>query len=151
MHLSNRPGNTCATTPTDSSLPKDLAYSTDGERREIPVTDLPTEQIFLDIGAATMATFEAELLAAKTIFVNGPPGVYEQPELASGTRAIWRAVAESPGYSVIGGGDTVTAATKFVDLEDIDYVCTAGGAMVRVSVGHPASSHRGHGESSRSG
>ena len=112
-------------------MPKDLAYATDGERREIPVTDLPTEQIFLDIGSATMATFEAVLLAAKTIFVNGPPGVYEQPEFAPGTRAIWRAVAESPGYSVIGGGDTVTAATKFVDLEDIDYVCTAGGAMVR--------------------
>ena len=112
-------------------IPKDLAFATDGERREIPVTDLPAEQIFLDIGAATMATFEAELLAAKTIFVNGPPGVYEQPELAAGTRAIWQAVAESPGYSVIGGGDTVTAATKFVDLDNIDYVCTAGGAMVR--------------------
>jgi len=112
-------------------IPKDLAFATDGERREIPVTDLPAEQIFLDIGSATMATFEAELLAAKTIFVNGPPGVYEQPEFAPGTRAIWQAVAASPGYSVIGGGDTVTAATKFVDLEDIDYVCTAGGAMVR--------------------
>ncbi len=112
-------------------MPKDLAFATDGERREIPVTDLPAEQIFLDIGSATMATFEAELLAAKTIFVNGPPGVYEQPEFAPGTRAIWQAVAASPGYSVIGGGDTVTAATKFVDLEDIDYVCTAGGAMVR--------------------
>ena len=78
-----------------------------------------------------MATYEAELRGAKTIFVNGPPGVYEQAEFAAGTRAIWRAIAASPGYSVIGGGDTVTAAASFVDTADIDYVCTAGGAMVR--------------------
>ena len=48
-----------------------------------------------------------------------------------GTKTILKAIADTHGYSVIGGGDTVTAATRYVDLNKIDYVCTAGGAMVR--------------------
>jgi phosphoglycerate kinase len=63
--------------------------------------------------------------------VNGPAGVYEEKLFEDGTRAIWKAIAGARGYSVIGGGDTVSAAAKFVELKDIDYVCTAGGAMVR--------------------
>ncbi len=117
--------------PGRISMPLDLAYAESGQRREIAVGDLPAEHLFLDIGERTIAAYEAELRGAKTIFVNGPPGVYEQAEFAAGTRAIWRAIAASQGYSVIGGGDTVTAAASFVDTADIDYVCTAGGAMVR--------------------
>lgn len=117
--------------PGRISMPLDLAYAESGQRREISVEDLPAEHLFLDIGESTIAAYEAELRGARTIFVNGPPGVYEQAEFAAGTRAIWRAIAASPGYSVIGGGDTVTAAASFVDTADIDYVCTAGGAMVR--------------------
>ena len=117
--------------PGRVSMPLDLAYAESGQRREIAVEDLPLEHLYLDIGERTIAAYEAELRGAKTIFVNGPPGVYEQAEFAAGTRAIWRAIAASSGYSVIGGGDTVTAAASFVDTADIDYVCTAGGAMVR--------------------
>jgi phosphoglycerate kinase len=71
------------------------------------------------------------IAGAGTLFVNGPPGVYENELFENGTKAIWNAIAAADGYSVIGGGDTVTAATKYVDLNDISYVCTAGGAMVR--------------------
>ena len=117
--------------PGRISMPLDLAYAESGQRREIAVKELPAEHLFLDIGERTIAAYEAELRGAKTIFVNGPPGVYEQEEFAAGTRAIWQAIAASPGYSVIGGGDTVTAAASFVDTAEIDYVCTAGGAMVR--------------------
>ena len=117
--------------PGRFGIPLDLAYDAGGERQEIAVTDLPVEEVFLDIGAHTIDTYTAEIGSAKTLFVNGPPGVYEQAPFAAGTRAIWRAVAASPGYSVIGGGDTVTAAAKFVATTDIDYICTAGGAMVR--------------------
>ncbi len=117
--------------PEKILMPVDLAYASGGERREIAVEDLPAEHLFMDIGARTAAAYEAEIHAAKTLFVNGPPGVYEQAPFAAGTRAIWKAVAASPGYSVIGGGDTVTAAAKFVGARGIDYVCTAGGAMVR--------------------
>ena len=117
--------------PGRIAMPLDLAFAESGERREIDVGDLPAEHLFLDIGARTISAYQAKLRAAKTIFVNGPAGVYEQAEFAAGTRAIWRSIAASPGYSVVGGGDTVTAATHFVALRDIDYVCTAGGAMVR--------------------
>lgn len=117
--------------PGRIAMPLDLAYAESGERREIAVAELPAEHLFMDIGERTTAAYEAELRAAKTIFVNGPPGVYEQAEFTAGTRAVWRAIAASPGYSVIGGGDTVTAAASFIDTADIDYVCTAGGAMVR--------------------
>jgi len=113
------------------SLPADLAYAVNGERQEILVEDLPAEQMFMDIGAKTIAAYEKAIGDAGTLFVNGPPGVYEDPLFEDGTRAIWNAVAAASGYSVIGGGDTVTAAAKFVDLAEIDYVCTAGGAMVR--------------------
>ena len=112
-------------------MPSDLAYRVDGQRREIPVENLPAEQMFMDVGSRTISDYEAEIAEARTLFVNGPPGVYEEAQFEDGTRSIWRAVAAARGFSVIGGGDTVTAAKKFVDLDNIDYVCTAGGAMVR--------------------
>jgi len=113
------------------SMPSDLAYSVDDERQEIRVENLPADQMFKDIGSRTIADYEAAIRGASTLFVNGPPGVYEEPQFERGTKAIWNAIAAASGYSVIGGGDTVTAAAKFVDLDDIDYVCTAGGAMIR--------------------
>lgn len=111
--------------------PSDLAYEENGVRREIAVDNLPAEHMYMDIGATTIKTYEKVIAEAKTLFVNGPPGVYENELFEVGTKAVWNAIAAADGYSVIGGGDTVTAATKFIDLGDIDYVCTAGGAMVR--------------------
>ena len=113
-------------------LPVDFAYEKDGVRVELDLEDLPNDQaMLLDIGAKSVGIFEDELMKAGTIFVNGPAGVYENPIFAYGTDKIWNAIANSPAYSVIGGGDTVTAAAKFIDLNSINYVCTAGGAMVR--------------------
>lgn len=113
-------------------LPVDFAYEKDGVRVELDLEDLPNDQaMLLDIGAKSVGIFEDELMKAGTIFVNGPAGVYENPIFAYGTDKIWNAIANSPAYSVIGGGDTVTAAAKFIDLKSINYVCTAGGAMVR--------------------
>ena len=111
--------------------PLDLAFEGNGSRQEIRLGDLPREHMYMDIGAATVAAFEEEIGSAKTLFVNGPPGVYENELFEAGTQAIWKAIADAPGYSVIGGGDTVTAAARFIDLKKINYVCTAGGAMVR--------------------
>lgn len=112
-------------------VPLDLAYEENGKRCEISVEALPAEKMFMDIGAKTIAAYAAVIRSAGTLFVNGPPGVYENELFENGTKAVWNAVAAADGYSVIGGGDTVTAAAKYVDLSNINYVCTAGGAMVR--------------------
>jgi phosphoglycerate kinase len=112
-------------------FPLDLAYEVDGKRHEIAIEDLPTEQMFKDIGNKTITQYCEIIENAKTLFVNGPPGAYEESSFEDGTSRILNAIANSQGYSVIGGGDSVTAATKYVDLEKIDYICTAGGAMVR--------------------
>jgi phosphoglycerate kinase len=66
-----------------------------------------------------------------TLFVNGPAGVYEEAAGAVGTRELWNAVADAPGYSVIGGGDSVAAAARFDVKDRMGYVCTSGGGMVR--------------------
>ena len=113
-------------------LPVDFAVEENGVRKEVNLDELPLDdKMFLDIGENSIAAFESAIADAGTIFVNGPAGVYENPIFAEGTRRVWKAVAAAKGYSVIGGGDTVTAASKFVNVADIDYVCTAGGAMVR--------------------
>lgn len=115
--------------------PKDLAYEKDGARKELNVDDLPSEEMFMDIGEKTIAEYEAIIASAKTIFVNGPAGAYENPLFEKATSAIWEAIAESSAYSVIGGGDTVAAAQKFIDTKKISYVSTAGGAMVQFMSG----------------
>ena len=113
-------------------LPVDFAYECNGERKEISLEELPNDvAMLLDVGSKSVSIFEEVIQSAGTIFVNGPAGVYENEMFAYGTDKIWKAIAKSSAYSVIGGGDTVTAASKFIDLKDVSYVCTAGGAMVR--------------------
>ena len=113
-------------------LPTDFAVEENGKRREVGLNELPLDdKMFSDIGEKSILAFEDEIKKAGTIFVNGPAGVYENDIFAEGTSRVWKAVAAADGYSVIGGGDTVSAAARFVDLNDVDYVCTAGGAMVR--------------------
>lgn len=113
------------------AYPSDLAYEEAGERRTIGIEELPRNELFMDIGEKTIERYRNELEAAETIFVNGPAGAYENPLFEQGTREVWNAIASAKGYSVIGGGDTVSAAQNYIDLANINYVCTAGGAMVR--------------------
>ncbi|HHU77483.1 MAG TPA: phosphoglycerate kinase [Clostridiales bacterium] len=117
--------------PGKIMTPKDLAYEEDNNRQEAAAEDLPVDRMFMDIGSETIEEYKKVILSAGTIFVNGPAGAYEYPAFRKGTEEIWKAVAAADGWSVIGGGDTVSAASRFIDLKDIDYVCTAGGAMVR--------------------
>ncbi len=112
-------------------LPTDVAVVEGGARRELAVADLPVDALIVDIGDATIRSHEAELAAAGTVFVNGPAGAYERDGADVGTRRLLQAVASAPGMTAIGGGDTVASAKRFVDLDDIGYVSTAGGALVR--------------------
>jgi phosphoglycerate kinase len=112
-------------------VPTDLAFA-DGEvRHEVAVADLPVDELLIDIGSQTASAYEAVIQNAATIFVNGPAGMYESPAGEFGTRSLWEAVAASPGHSVIGGGDTVASARRFVDVSRIGFVSTGGGALVR--------------------
>ncbi len=112
-------------------VPEDLAYEKEGGREEISVNQLPCEEMFLDVGQKTIDNFSSIISDAGTVFVNGPAGMFESELFEKGTKEIWRAIADTKGYSVVGGGDSVSAATRFTDLKKIDYICTAGGAMVR--------------------
>jgi phosphoglycerate kinase len=110
--------------------PVDFAIAAGG-RKEVGLGELPSEHLLVDIGRHTIESYEAVIGQAATIFVNGPAGIYEKDESAEGTRRLWTAIADAPGYSVIGGGDSVAAGAKFGVLERMGYVCTSGGGMVR--------------------
>lgn len=117
--------------PDKIMVPSDLACDVEGRRVETAVDDLPGEGLYPDIGAETIKRYADIIARAGTVFVNGPPGVYENDAFAHGSRELFRALAASKAYTVVGGGDSVSAAARFINLDDLDYVCTAGGAMVR--------------------
>lgn len=113
-----------------------ILYPTDfavdrGGRVEIGLGELPAAELLIDIGAQTIERYVNEIQQAATLFVNGPAGIYEQPISAAGTQSLWTAIADAPGYSVIGGGDSVAAAGRFGVRGRMGYVCTSGGGMVR--------------------
>lgn len=112
-------------------MPADVAVERAGERREVAVEELPVDELIIDIGARTISRYEEAIGRAATVFVNGPPGVYETPAGAEGTARLWSAVAAATGLTVIGGGDTVSSAARFIDLAEVDYVSTGGGALIR--------------------
>jgi phosphoglycerate kinase len=117
--------------PEHIRVPRDVAYDQDGTRREMAVADLPAPAAIVDIGEATIEAYRQSIAGAATIFVNGPAGVYESAVGDRGTRELWTAVVAARGVSVIGGGDTVASARRFVDLDHIGFVSTGGGALIR--------------------
>jgi len=115
-------------------LPVDLVVargpdSVDGIR-VVSVRDMPGDLMGLDIGPVTVAQFTALLASAKTIVWNGPLGVFEKAPFSAGTLGIAHAVAGSPAFSVIGGGDTIAAVHQAGVAERIGYISTAGGAFL---------------------
>jgi len=111
-------------------LPVDLAYLS-RERKEIKVSNLPIDYTLMDIGSNTIAKYEQIVKDAKTIFFNGPAGVFEKEGTALGTKSILFAIAESNAFSVLGGGDSIAAVNKYNLANDISYISTGGGALVR--------------------
>lgn len=113
-------------------LPEDLAYVSDSKRDEVLLNDLPeNDQMFIDIGHKTVEKFRKKIFAAETIFFNGPMGVFEEKESEYGTKYVMKAIAEAEGFSVVGGGDSITAINKYKLGEAFSYICTGGGALIR--------------------
>ena len=112
-------------------LPSDLAWVSDGKRCEAAVGEIPADISAVDIGSRTAFRYREEILAAKTVFVNGPAGVFEQEQSELGTKTIWQALADTSAFTVLGGGDSITATEKYKLTDKIGYICTGGGALIR--------------------
>lgn len=117
------------------ALPQDLAWVEDGARREADIGAVPSAVAALDIGSKTAAQYAQKIRTSATVFVNGPMGVFEQEESAAGTKCVWDALGDTQAYTVIGGGDSITATAKYGKTEHIDYICTGGGALIRFLTG----------------
>jgi phosphoglycerate kinase len=115
-------------------LPEDVvaaaAFEADAESRVVAYDALPQGWLGLDIGPATRDGFAAAVAEARTVFWNGPMGVFEWERFAEGTRAVAKAVADADAFSVVGGGDSVRAINELGLADRISWVSTGGGAAL---------------------
>jgi phosphoglycerate kinase len=115
-------------------LPVDVvvadAMEDDVETETVPVDAIPAGQLGLDIGHDTVALFERHIADARTIFWNGPMGVFEIDAFARGTEGVAKAVADSGATSVVGGGDSVAAVNKLGLEDEMSHISTGGGASL---------------------
>ncbi|MCY4182573.1 MAG: phosphoglycerate kinase [Gammaproteobacteria bacterium] len=123
----------------DIPLPVDVrvagAFSADASAEIKAVADVGGDDLILDIGPETAAR-NAELIARMgTIIWNGPMGVFEFPAFAAGTESLARAIAESPAFSLAGGGETVAAIEQFGAAAGVSYISTGGGAFLEAVQG----------------
>jgi phosphoglycerate kinase len=119
----------------DLVLPPDVVVADTIEaplRIEVVASDaIPAELMVVDIGPETRARYAEVLGAAKTVFWNGPMGIFEVEDFASGTVAVAEALAASTGFSVVGGGESVMAVRQAGVIENISHVSTGGGASLQ--------------------
>ena len=123
----------------DVELPADVVaaseFAEDADARVAPYDDLPDGWLGLDIGPETRARFARHVADARTIFWNGPMGVFEWPRFAEGTKAVAQAVARSDAYSVVGGADSARALTELGLEDDVSWLSTGGGAALELLEG----------------
>lgn len=121
--------------------PIDVACDVGGKRVEVKVGDLPAPGPIMDIGSETVALYRKLITSATpedAIIVKGPAGAYEREEFRKGTREVFKALAESRAFTLIGGGDSSTAIILAgLKLEDFSYVSIAGGALIHYLSGKP--------------
>jgi phosphoglycerate kinase len=102
-----------------------------GDVRQVG-TRLPEGWIGVDIGPGTAADFGDRIVAARTVFWNGPMGVFEDPRFEAGTRAVAQAMADADGFTVVGGGDSAAALAQFGLGDAVDHISTGGGASLEL-------------------
>ena len=114
--------------PTDVVTGKAFAEDTPAELK--PVSDVSDDDMIFDIGPDSSAALEDILKNAGTIVWNGPVGVFEFDQFASGTKALSEAIAASDAFSIAGGGDTLAAVDKYEIADKVSYISTGGGAFL---------------------
>ena len=119
--------------PTDVVTAKE--FNADAQAEVKAAADVAADDMILDIGPQTAAKLADQLRKAGTIVWNGPVGVFEMAPFEGGTKAIAQAIAESPAFSIAGGGDTLAAIAKYGIEKDIGYISTGGGAFLEVLEG----------------
>jgi phosphoglycerate kinase len=120
-------------------LPVDVVaaseFAEDAETKVVPYDELPEGWLGLDIGPETRARFAAAVSSAKTIFWNGPMGVFEWPAFAEGTKVVAEAVAAADAFSVVGGADSIRALNGLGLLDRVSWASTGGGAALELLEG----------------
>ena len=120
-------------------LPVDVVaaseFAEDAETKIVPFDALPEGWLGLDIGPETRERFAQSIARARTIFWNGPMGVFEWPPFAAGTKAVAEAVAKADAHSVVGGADSVRALTEMGLVDEVDWASTGGGAALELLEG----------------
>ncbi|MHB1371600.1 MAG: phosphoglycerate kinase [Pseudomonadaceae bacterium] len=114
--------------PVDVVVAKEFAESAEATVKAIG--DVADDDMILDIGPKTAAMFGEMLKASQTILWNGPVGVFEFDQFGNGTKVLAQAIAQSPAFSIAGGGDTLAAIDKYGVAEQISYISTGGGAFL---------------------
>ncbi len=114
--------------PVDVVVAK--AFAEDAEATVKAIAEVADDDMILDIGPQTAAQFAELLKSSKTILWNGPVGVFEFDQFGEGTKALALAIAESPAFSIAGGGDTLAAIDKYGVADRISYISTGGGAFL---------------------
>ena len=120
-------------------LPRDLvaaaAFEPDADAKVVPADGVPEGWLGLDVGPETRAAFGERIAEARTVFWNGPMGVFEWPRFAEGTKAVAEAMASAEAHIVVGGGDSVRAIEELGLADRIDWISTGGGAALELLEG----------------
>jgi len=123
----------------EAILPVDVvaasAFAADAETQVTPFDALPDGWLGLDIGPETCEEFARRIAGARTVFWNGPMGVFEWPAFAAGTFAVAEAIANCDGFTVVGGGDSVRAVHEAGVADRISWISTGGGASLELLEG----------------
>jgi phosphoglycerate kinase len=139
IELAERALESAESSDCELVLPVDLdlgrAFEAGTERKHLDGIEVPDGWMGLDIGPASAEAYAERIASAATVLWNGPMGAFELEPFAAGTRRVAEAVADSPGKTVVGGGDSAAAMVEFGLDEKVDWLSTGGGASLELLEG----------------